>query len=136
MSKTVLELKTVAIRPHGVYSVLKWNDEPFAVSVEISPPVLVDGIYRCHRDFYHKGGYPTFEIEVDGHDRILFHKGNFGNQSKACVIIAESFAVLDGKIAVADYARGFQEFMHLTAEVNKFEMLVSAEGTGTNRRTK
>ena len=126
----MLELKTVAIRPHGVYSVLVWLDEPFAVSVEVAPPILVDGLYKCHRDYYHKGGYATFEIEVPGHDRVLFHKGNFGNQSKACVIVAESFAVLDGKVGVADSARGFAEFMKLTAAVERFEMLVSGRGNG------
>jgi len=128
-----LELKTVAIRPLGVYSVLLWNDDPFAVSVEVSPPVLVDGIYRCHRDFYHKGGYATFEIEVTGHDRVLFHKGNFGSQSLACVIVAESFAVLDGKIAVADSAHGFAEFMKLTADVEVFDMLVTGRGNGNQQ---
>lgn len=128
----MLELKTVAIRPHGVYSVLIWEDEPFAVSVEMSPPILVDGLYRCHKDFFHRGNYSTFEIEVPGHDRVLFHKGNFGNQSKACVIVAESFAVLDGKVAVADSARGFAEFMKLAEGVERFDMLVSGRGNGAH----
>lgn len=126
-----LHIKTAAIRPHGTYSTLLWDDEPFAVSVEVSPPVLVDGIYRCHRDHYFKGGYATFEIEVPGHDRVLFHRGNFGNQSKACVIIAESFSVLDGKVAIADSAHGFEEFMKLTAGLETFDVLVSGRGNGS-----
>jgi hypothetical protein len=126
-----LEIKTVAIRKDGVYSVLKWDEVPFAVSVEVSPPILVDGIYRCHRDYYHKGGYETFEIEVEGHDRVLFHKGNFGNQSLACVIVAESFAVIAGQVAVADSAHGFEEFMRLTAGLQSFDVLVSGRGNGS-----
>lgn len=126
----VMEIKTVAIRPHGVYSALLWLDEPFAVSVEVSPSVLEDGIYHCHRDFYHKGGYETFEIEVPGHDRVLFHKGNFGSQSTACVIVANSFDEVSGKPGVAASERGFAEFMKLTAAVETFDVLVSGRGKG------
>lgn len=125
-----LEIKTVAIRPHGVYSALKWLDDPFAVSVEVSPPILLDGVYRCHRDYYHKGGYATFEIEVHGHDRVLFHKGNFGSQSAACVIVAESFDRLNGKVAVSDSKGGFSEFMKLTDGLEEFSLLVSGRGHG------
>ncbi len=124
----MMELKTVAIRPHGVYSVLLWQDEPFAVSVEVSPPILDDGLYRCSRDYFHRGGYETFLIDVPGHSRVLFHKGNFGSQSRACVIVAESFDVLNGKVAVVDSARGFAEFMKLTAGLERFELLVSWRG--------
>jgi hypothetical protein len=97
----VLELKTIAIRPHGTYGALLWGGDPFAVSVEVYPPVLKAGPYKCTRDFYNHGGYATFEIHVDGHDRVLFHKGNFGTDSKACVVVAENFAVIDGKPGIA-----------------------------------
>ena len=87
--------------------------------------VIGNGVFTCKRDFYHKGGYPTFEIEVQGHDRVLFHKGNKETDSTACVIVAESFSVLDGVTAVGDSKGGFGEFMTLTAGVDEFEMEVT-----------
>ncbi len=124
----MLEIKTVAIRLSGTYSVLLWNYDPFAISVEMAPPVLLDGGYHAHRDFYHTGGYETFEIEVEGHDRILFHKGNHGSESKGCVIIAESFVRLRGNVSIADSKHGFAEFIELTKDLKEFDILVSGRG--------
>lgn len=120
-----LELKTVAIRPDGTYGALVWNNLPFAVSVECYPPILENGIYPCKRDFYHAGGYATFEIHVPGHDRVLFHKANFGRQLRGCVSLAESFAVIGKEIGIADSAGAFNEFMALTAGVDGFALVVS-----------
>lgn len=131
-------IKTVAMRLHGTYSVLLWNYDPFAVSVEVAPPILMDGPYYAHRDFYHAGGYETFEIEVEGHDRVLFHKGNHGAESKACVIVAESFAWLAESlkgvpgvsVGVADSKHGFEEFMTLTRGLQGFDIVVSGRLKG------
>lgn len=124
-----LELKTVAVRDDGCFSVLLWNGLPFAVSVERTfedrRPVIENGTYQCVRDFYHKGGYETFEITVDGHDRILFHKGNVEAQSMGCVLVAKSFGALDGATAVLDSKGGFNELMHLARGVEQFTMEVT-----------
>jgi hypothetical protein len=121
----MLELKTIAIRMHGTYSALLWDGDPFAVSVECYPPVLKNGDFECTRDFYHHGGYATYEIQVDGHDRVLFHKGNYGKDSLACVVVAESFAMLDGKVAIADSKHGFEELMEKANGAPQFTMRVS-----------
>jgi hypothetical protein len=131
----VLELKTISVIEEGCFSGLNWNKVPFAVSVErtfepipIFPyfrVVLENGLYRCVRDFYHKGNYETFEILVPGHDRVLFHKGNKEVNSEACVCIAESFTRLDGVTAIGDSKHGFEEFMQLTEGLNEFPMTVS-----------
>lgn len=121
---TRLELVTVGVRDDGCYSALLWDKRPFAVSVErtfeFKRTLLANGIYRCVRDFYHKGGYETFEIHVDGHDRVLFHKGNTEDDSEGCVIVAESFGELHGKTAVLDSKGGFAEFMALTDGLSDF----------------
>lgn len=121
---TRLEIVTVSVRDDGCFSALLWDKRPFAVSVERTFEnhriVIGNGIYRCVRDFYHKGGYETFEIHIDGHDRVLFHKGNTEEHSEACVIVAESFGVLNGKTAVLDSNGGFEEFMALTAGLDHF----------------
>lgn len=129
MSTSRLQLKTVAVREDGCYSVLLWDGRPFAVSVERTfeelRTVLKNGVYRCVRDRYHKGGYETFEIIVEGHNRVLFHRGNKETDSLGCVIVAESFGELAGLTAVIDSMKGFTEFMDLTRGFSEFEMEVS-----------
>lgn len=125
----MMELKTVAVRSDGCFSVLVWDTRPFAVSVEHTfddlSTVLKNGTYKCKRDFYHHGDYPTFQIIVPGHDRVLFHKGNKEVDSKACVCVAESFTRMDGVTAVADSAHGFEEFMAVTMNLDEFDMIVT-----------
>lgn len=119
----MLDLKTVSIEPDGYYGALVWDGRAFAVSVDAG--VLTNGTYRCTRDFYHAGNYPTFEIHMEGHTRVLFHKGNFGRESKACVIVAESFATIGSEHGVADSKHGFEEFMSLTDGLQEFDLTVS-----------
>lgn len=125
----MMELKTVALRDDGCFSVMLWDGNPFAVTVERTfenlVTILQNGIYDCVRDFYHHGGYETFQIIVPGHDRVLFHKGNKEVDSVACVCVAESFTRMDGVTAIADAKHGFEEFMNLTRGLNVFKLEVS-----------
>jgi hypothetical protein len=83
------------------------------VSPETGKLVIPEGINQCKLGFYHHGNYPTFEIIVPGHSEVLFHKGNFKRDSKACVIVAEKFGLLDGVQAVEESKEGFEEFWNL-----------------------
>ncbi len=124
-----LQLKTVAIREDGAFGVLLWDGRPFAVTVErtfenlriVIPPG--DGLL-CTPSYYYKGDYPTWEITVPGHTRVLFHKGNLEEHSEACVIVAESFGEIKGKTAVLDSRGGFTELMKLTTGLKSFLMEV------------
>ena len=124
-----LELKTIAVRDDGCFSALLWDGRPFAVSVERTfenkRVVIGAGIHKCKRDFYHQGGYATFEIAVEGHTRVLFHKANKEVDVKGCVGVAESFSILDGVTAVGDSKHGFEELMQLAAGCTEFDMEVS-----------
>jgi hypothetical protein len=125
-----LKLVTVAIHRDGCFSVLLDSDGvPFAVTVERTfenfRPVIGNGVYSCHRDYYNKGGYPTFEIAVPGHTRVLFHKGNKETDSLACVIVAESFGMLNDAPAVLDSKGGFAEFMSKLEGDNIFYLEVT-----------
>lgn len=125
---TRLQLRTVAILDEGCFGVLKWDGRPFAVSLERTfedrRVVIPSGFALCKRSFYTKGGYPTFEITVAGHTRVLFHKGNVEEDSEACVIVAESFGQLHGQTAVLDSRGGFDEFMRLATGLQEFYMEV------------
>jgi uncharacterized protein DUF5675 len=119
-----LELRTVALLNEGAFGVLKWHGRPFAVSLERTfdnlRVVVPSGIHRCFRTFYIRGGYPTFEVEVPGHRRVLFHQGNVEDDSEACILVAESFGELSGRTAVLDSRGGFSEFMRLTTGLQEF----------------
>lgn len=129
MTEPRLKLKTVAVRDDGCYSVLLWDGRPFAVSVEHTfgdgRPVLWNGMFECVRSQYFKGGYPTFEIMVQGHSRILFHKGNREEDSRGCVVLGEQFGVLNGQAAVQVSGAAYDEFMALTKGLDRFSMEVS-----------
>jgi hypothetical protein len=132
---TKLELKTVAIREDGCFSVLLWEGRPFAVSVErtFEPGeashgkqiVIPNGVHRCTATQYQKGGYATYEIHVPGHSRVLFHRGNHETDSLGCVIVGESFGVLNGQTAVLDSKGGFNELITLTGGGPEFYMEVT-----------
>jgi hypothetical protein len=83
------------------------------VSPETGKLVIPEGISVAVKGFYHHGGYPTFEIFVTGHSDILFHKGNFKRDSKACLIVAEKFGEIAGEKAVQESEEGFQQFWKL-----------------------
>lgn len=125
----MFELRRVAIREDGAFGVLLYEGRPFAVTCERTFEnnriVVPFGKSRCKRDFYHAGGYPTYEIIVPGHSLVKFHKGNKEEHSQACVLVAESFAEFGGKTFIADSKGGFEEFMRLAAGVKEFDLVVS-----------
>lgn len=134
-------LKRVARREDGCFGVLlhhapgtfELDGAPFAVTVERtfenSRVVIPSGVARCTRTTYWKGGYPTYEIHVPGHTRLLFHKGNMESQSLGCVLVAKSF----GEIGMAhgapvngviDSAGGFADLMRRSGNVDEFALLI------------
>ncbi len=119
---TRFQLHTIARKPQGCAGVLCFEGWPFAVTLERTfddlRVVVPGGILRCTLDKYHKGGYPTYEIQVAGHDRVLFHKGNLETHSEACILVAESFAVFGQVGGIADSKHGFDEFMMLAQDAN------------------
>lgn len=117
------------MRDDGCFSALLWDGVPFAVSVERTfedgRPILGNGVYRCARDFYHKGGYWTFEIAIKGHSEVKFHKGNTELDSLGCPLVAESFGAINGLTAVLDSKGGFSELMLLADGLDEFEFEVT-----------
>jgi hypothetical protein len=129
----IIIVKIVSTIPQGRFGVMMTEDRvPFAVTLErtFDGPdntqvcIIPFGISHCHRDFYNKGGYPTFEIEVPGHVRVLLHKLNLEIQSQACMGIGEQFGVLDGQPAILQSGSGFDEFMGKLKGVDEFNLIV------------
>lgn len=125
----MFSLKTVSILKDGCFGVLLHNEVPFAVTLERTYDTgkqikIPAGIHRCHRSRYNKGNYDTFEIEIEGHSRILFHRGNTELHSEGCILVAESFAMFGGKPGIALSGEGFGEFMKRAGSVDSFMLTV------------
>lgn len=117
-------------RKEGCFGVLfNQRKEEFAVFLTrtfgLENKVLVDvGEHRCFRSFYHKGIYPTFEIFVPDHTKILFHKLNWAFQSEGCIGIAESFDAINGKAGIGGSEHGFNEFWNSYKAFSEFTFVV------------
>jgi hypothetical protein len=121
-----MNLIRVALNEHGMFGVLVDREIPFAVTLEpdgTQVKYIPSGVYDCHSTMYHKGGYPTFEIIVPGRERILFHKGNTEADTRGCVLVGESFGVLNGKPGILQSGEGFSEFMSKVGD--SFRLTVS-----------
>ena len=86
-----------------------------------------EGEYTAKLDFYHTGGYKTYEILVPGRSRILFHKGNTEDDSRGCILLGTSLDVVDGKIAVSNSREGFGQFMLDMAGTEEFTLVITAQ---------
>jgi hypothetical protein len=112
-------------------SMHKNRGAPFAVTLErtFKPNndviILPSHVYKCTKSRYYKGGYPTYEIHVDGHSRVLFHKGNKEAHSLGCILVAEFYHDFGGMNGIGNSAGGFNEFMKLTEGVDEFILEVT-----------
>ncbi len=119
-------LKRIGQSSAGTFGVLLTGDVPFALTLEPALPIP-PGVYDCKRDFYHAGGYETFEItDIPNRSRILFHKGNLPEHTRGCVLVGEEFGLLDNRPAILASGRGFAEFMEKLEGKQSFRLEVVA----------
>ena len=77
-------------------------------------PKVPPGTYTCVLGDHVVAGQPirTYEITgVPGHSGILFHKGNWQENSEGCVCLGRSIDALDGRKAVLDSRGAFSDFL-------------------------
>lgn len=122
---TQLELVIVKTRDAGRFGVLVEDDDfPRLVTLERTfennRVVIPEGVWPCTRTIYYKRGYPTFEIHVPGHDRVLFHRGNTEDDSRGCILVGRRF----GGGGILESALGFAEFMEARNGVDAFDLRV------------
>ena len=115
----------------GCFGTLHENrSPPFALTLErtfkpANEVIIPHGIHKCTKSQYYKGGYPTFEIHVEGHSRILFHKGNVEAHSMGCILVGEYFHEFNGRAGIANSKGGFNEFMLRAGTLDEFYLEVT-----------
>lgn len=138
MDKTVLTIIRVSSLEEGTFGVMLFDGKPFAVTGERpwvdnkkSVSCIPVGTYLCER--YKSAKYPdTFEIRnVPDRTYVLFHKGNFPlKDSEGCILVAEKFEEVDGKVAVLESGHGFDEFIEKLKNVCTFMLQIVEVKTG------
>ena len=102
----------------------KWDsNKPFVSCIPL-------GEFTCKRIISKTYG-ETFEIfGVTGRDNVLFHWGNFQDNSQGCILIAEYFEKIFNKKTgefqngIADSKKGFQQFMDILKGNDSFKLLI------------
>ncbi len=90
-------------------------------------PKLIPGTYTCRRGTHqlHSGPIDTFEIlGVPGHSGILFHRGNFHEDSDGCVLLGLKAYPDNPKPGIVDSAVAFTKFMDGLVGVDEFTLEV------------
>lgn len=126
-----ITLKRISADTEGTYGVLIDGSKPFAVTLERpwadnqrSVSCIPAGTYTCARKVSPRFGN-TFEITgVPGRSHILFHAGNIAADTEGCVLVAEEFTQLGGRMAVANSRAGFKELMTKLAGQESFNLVI------------
>ena len=121
--------------PSGIFGVLSSQDNSLELATlehaYLQPdaswaPKIPVGTYTCVRGLHRLDGmtsdFETFEItNVQGHTNILFHTGNYNNDSAGCVLVGlqqvNNVKIIGSRIA-------FGQFLALQAGVDQFNLTV------------
>lgn len=127
-------LKRLTSTEFGTFGVLLNGSIPFAVTLERpwinnirNESCIPIGSYNCKK--YHSNTHgDTYEI-LDVMNRgngkkIIFHKGNLDDDSRACILIGEEFGILNGEPAILRSGNGFNEFINKLNGVNWFKLII------------
>lgn len=89
-----------------------------------------NGTYTCVKGQHqlHSMTHPftTYEITgVTGHSNILFHMGNWNNDSDGCFLLGEAIVPSSKGQMVTNSKNVFSEFMTLQNDVDSFQLVVT-----------
>lgn len=91
-------------------------------------PKIPSGVYSCVRGTHclHNGvPFETFEITgVAGHSNLLFHAGNFNNDSEGCVLVGDNIVANGSTEMITDSKITFKKFMQMQEGVSEFTLTV------------
>ena len=113
--------------PEGAFGALLQDGFPFAFTLERTfgqEVKIPKGLWPCQSTYFYRGGYDTYEILIPDHSRILFHKGNWEEDSEGCVLLGRRSGFLKGRPAVLESGLAFDEFMRRSRGRLRFTLLV------------
>lgn len=90
------------------------------------------GTYDCERGLHHLFKVPnqfeTFEVmNVPGHTALLFHPGNYDNDSEGCILVGNKITQLGyGAQMLANSKITFAKFMEAQEGLNSFKIAIYA----------
>lgn len=134
-----VEIIRVEVGIEGTFGVLLLDGRCFAVTLELpwrgnaqnisSIPV---GTYNCKRvkspliERITKGKWTeSFEIKgIIGRSGVLFHSGTFVSNTHGCVLVAASYAKLQGQRAVLNTGQTFNDFLTVMRKVDEFQLSI------------
>lgn len=125
-----LTLQRTDFREDGIFSKLSSANDQIAVTLEHSydnKPKVPDGQYRCVRGIHqleHGGQFETFEVTgVAGHSGILFHVGNYNQDSEGCILLGQDISK-GASWMISNSKATFDKFMELQKGLNDFVLIV------------
>jgi hypothetical protein len=92
-------------------------------------PIIPDGSYQCvrgeHRLAFAKDNFETFEITgVDGHSGLLFHVGNFNQDSNGCVLLGMELNRGSAYYSIKDSKIAFDKFIDMQIGYDQFTIVI------------
>jgi len=116
---------------YGTFGSLLINSKVFCVTLEppdelnkINLSSIPAGQYICRR--YSSDRYPdTFQItNVPNRHKILFHAGNFVENTEGCILLARKWGVLKTARAILNSGETFKQFMEIMSGIDKFQLTI------------
>ena len=127
-----ITLKRISANLDATFGVLIKDNTPFAVTLERpwldnQPNIscIPLGNYQCKRLVSPKFGRTYEVIGVSGREHILFHAGNTEKDTHGCILIAEEYGQINGKGAVLDSKKGFNEFLSIVQGLDEFQLNIT-----------
>ena len=116
---------------YGTFGVLKVDKQVFCVTLEPPDRENVQNIsnipaqqYTCRRHHSQRFG-ETFQImDVTGRTSVLFHAGNFKQDTLGCVLLAQHYGKLKGRRAVLNSGNTFKAFMAAMNGTDEFHLTI------------
>lgn len=134
MTRRIVELIRLEESEQGTFGVLKIDKEVFCVTLEQddeenreNESSIPAQQYICRRIDSPKYG-DTFEIcNVPGRSNVLFHPGNFIENTKGCVLLGTAFGTINNKRGVLSSGKAFFRFMDEIKEEQSFHLTIREE---------
>ncbi len=102
------------------------NDDQYRSKIPLGNYTCIRGLHRLHNM---DKPFTTFEItDVKGHTNILFHWGNYNQDSDGCILLGETILGIGRRPQMITNSRTtFQKFMDLQSDALMFNLIVMDE---------